>query len=276
MRCLPSSERDAEGWQDPQTNPVCARGRSPVMSFPTLCGGAVLAGWLSVDAADEASFNHWYAHEHLPDRVGVPGFLRGRRYAAVGSAPTSRLRFFTLYEVQEMGTFTSPCYLDRRRNPTEWTRRTDQLIRSVTRKEYRVTHSSGQGTGGFLATLRFEPERRGMNALRRWISQTLIPRMLEDPRVLSVHLCEAAADGRSPSGEKAPESWLLMVEASHEAALEAANIMAYSDFPADLRGAGGAVIAEHFRLLASLSSGDRFPHEQVGYQPPRSEPCSQQ
>ena len=48
-----------------------------------LLGSAVLAIWNDIAPGGDAEFNHWHTREHVPERVGVPGFLRGRRYLAV-------------------------------------------------------------------------------------------------------------------------------------------------------------------------------------------------
>ena len=41
-------------------------------------GKGAMAFWNDVTADGEADFNHWHVFEHIPERVGVPGFLRGR------------------------------------------------------------------------------------------------------------------------------------------------------------------------------------------------------
>jgi hypothetical protein len=49
--------------------------------FHGLLGEAVLAVWCDIDPEHDAEFNDWYTHQHLPERVGIPGFLRGRRWS---------------------------------------------------------------------------------------------------------------------------------------------------------------------------------------------------
>jgi len=48
-------------------------------------GKGAMVFWNDVIAEGEADFNHWHVFEHIPERVGVPGFLRGRRYVAVAA-----------------------------------------------------------------------------------------------------------------------------------------------------------------------------------------------
>jgi len=49
-----------------------------------------------------------------PERVGIPGFLRGRRYIAVRGAP----EFFTLYEATRTDVLAGPHYLERPQQST--------------------------------------------------------------------------------------------------------------------------------------------------------------
>ena len=48
-----------------------------------LWGNAVLAMWWEVSAEDRAELEHWHAHEHFPERLGLPGFRRASRWTAV-------------------------------------------------------------------------------------------------------------------------------------------------------------------------------------------------
>ena len=48
----------------------------------SLLGQAVVAIWNDVAPEGREQFYEWHNHEHMPERVGIPGFLRGRRYHA--------------------------------------------------------------------------------------------------------------------------------------------------------------------------------------------------
>ncbi|HST00307.1 MAG TPA: hypothetical protein VLJ84_01470, partial [Usitatibacter sp.] len=82
-----------------------------------LLGKAALL--LSFDIAPEAIEAHddWHTHEHLPERLSIPGFLRGTRWVAVRGGP----RYMVLYEVAELATLTSAAYSQRLDNPSAWT-----------------------------------------------------------------------------------------------------------------------------------------------------------
>jgi hypothetical protein len=63
-----------------------------------LAGEAVVAIWAGIDPEVRAQSYDWYINEHSPERVGVPGFRRGRR--GIAASPTTSPEFFTLYEAE--------------------------------------------------------------------------------------------------------------------------------------------------------------------------------
>ncbi|SAL06019.1 hypothetical protein AWB78_07832 [Caballeronia calidae] len=77
----------------------------------------ILAIWNDCTEGREAAYEHWYQHEHLPERLGIPGFRVGRRYEAIDA----RLRFLTAYEVDHLDVLGSKEYRQRLENPTEQT-----------------------------------------------------------------------------------------------------------------------------------------------------------
>ena len=53
----------------------------------SLAGTGVVAIWhdLLPEAKDE--FYEWHNREHMPERAGIPGFRRGRRFIALNAGP---------------------------------------------------------------------------------------------------------------------------------------------------------------------------------------------
>lgn len=78
----------------------------------------ILALWNNCAPGHEVEYEAWYQDEHLPERLAVPGILRGRRYEALAGAP----HYFTYYETVSPQVFVSRAYLDRVENPTPMTR----------------------------------------------------------------------------------------------------------------------------------------------------------
>ena len=64
-----------------------------------LLGQGVLAIWHTITPEGEPEYWRWHDREHIPERVGVPGFLRGRRYRSLERS----LDYLDLYEVEEPG-----------------------------------------------------------------------------------------------------------------------------------------------------------------------------
>jgi hypothetical protein len=155
----------------------------------SLLGSAVLAFWHDIAPGGDAEFNHWHTREHIPERVGVPGFLRGRRYTAVGDGP----RYFNLYETESLATLSGSAYVARLNDPTPWTRRVLPLFRNSKRTACRVVSSRGSGVGGSLATLELGPAPGRADALGAWLTATALPIAAERPGVVGVHLCEGDA-----------------------------------------------------------------------------------
>jgi hypothetical protein len=77
----------------------------------------ILALWKDCAPGREAELEHWFASEHLAERVGVPGFRRGRRFEAAAA----RRRYFTCYNTDAPEVLVSPAYRERLDNPTPLT-----------------------------------------------------------------------------------------------------------------------------------------------------------
>jgi len=118
---------------------------------------AFLAIWHDIDPAMEPEWHRWHTYEHMPERVGIPGFLAGRRYM---SADAPEHRCFTLYEGADLSVFNSPAYLERLNAPTEWTRKMAPAFRNFTRGACRRLASAGaeHGYAGSVLTVRLEPD----------------------------------------------------------------------------------------------------------------------
>ena len=54
-----------------------------------LLGKAVLAMWWDVSVQQRPEFEHWHAHEHFPERLGIPGFRRASRWTTSKAAKAS-------------------------------------------------------------------------------------------------------------------------------------------------------------------------------------------
>jgi hypothetical protein len=112
----------------------------------------ILAILNNVPPGREAEFEAWFQHEHLPERLAVPGFLLGRRYEAVTGEP----RYFNFYLTQSPDVLTSAAYLARVNAPTPLTRVVmseifKDMIRTVCRRDVRL----GTIRGAVAVVVRF-------------------------------------------------------------------------------------------------------------------------
>jgi hypothetical protein len=112
----------------------------------------ILAIFNNVASGREAEFEEWFQHEHLAERIAVPGFLIGRRHEAVSGQP----RYFNFYVTQSAAVLKSAAYLGRLDEPTPMTRMVmseifEDMIRTVCHRTFR--RGAMRGTG--VVTVRF-------------------------------------------------------------------------------------------------------------------------
>ena len=142
---------------------------------------------LSFDVVPEAIPEHddWHTHEHLPERLSIPGFLRGSRWIAVRGQP----RYLVLYEVADLGTLTSPAYLERLNNPSAWTAKMMPHYRGMRRGLCTVVGSFGLGMGHLAFAILFSADE----ARRSWLVKEALPPLPARRGIGSVHLLQGAA-----------------------------------------------------------------------------------
>ncbi|HEY9237551.1 MAG TPA: hypothetical protein VIP10_01820, partial [Burkholderiaceae bacterium] len=127
-----------------------------------LLGRAAVAMWWSIAPAHRSEFEDWHSHEHLPERLGIPGFLRGSRWASA----TGGDGFFVMYELAAYETLTSPGYFARLNAPTPWSQAMMPRHRDMVRSQCRVWESHGGGLAGAMLTVRLSPQPDRADALR--------------------------------------------------------------------------------------------------------------
>lgn len=153
-----------------------------------LLGSAAMLLSFDVDAEVVEEHDRWHTHEHLPDRLSIPGFRRGTRWVATEGHP----RYMVLYEVESLATLASPAYLARLNNPTPWTTRVMAHYRGMSRGLCSVLGSFGYGQGGAAALLRFSPAESQAAQLHRWLLEEVLPRLPQTSGLGSAHLLRGA------------------------------------------------------------------------------------
>lgn len=225
----------------------------------TLLGAGAMVFWHDL-VGDDDDYNHWHSFEHMAERVGIPGFHRGRRYRAHLGAP----EYFNMYETAGPETLTSPAYLERLNDPTPWTKASLGGFRNSNRTLCRIAASHGKGTGGYLLTVRLSPASGGDAALAAVLSETVLPDLARRALIVGAHLLRAdEAASRVETEEKAlrdrPDEvadWVVLVEAMGPAPLEALLEAELAEPALAGQGAASGRQGAIYRLLHILSSDE--------------------
>lgn len=184
----------------------------------SLLGKAAMV--LSFDVAPDAIDEHddWHTHEHLPERLSIPGFLRGTRWIAQQGQP----RYFVMYEVEELATLASAAYLERLNNPSPWTARMMTHYRGMTRGLCTITDSFGVGIGQAGLLIRFRSAGERETELHEWLLENELPPLPSTPGLASAHMLKAAlttqmtSEQRIRGSDAAVDSALLVTGYSAE------------------------------------------------------------
>lgn len=220
--------------------------------MPLLGSAAML---LSFDVTPESIPEHddWHSHEHLPERLSIPGFLRGTRWVAVRGVP----RYFVLYEVQALATLTSGAYLERLNKPSAWTSKMMLQYRGMRRGFCSLSGSVGFGIGHFARLIRFTPRADAPAPLRDWLLQSVLPALPAQPGLCCAHLLEGALTPAMTSeqrirGADAGVDWALVLTGYDEDAVAGADPSMLSRAVLERQGAIDVLDAV-YRVAHSLS-----------------------
>lgn len=179
----------------------------------------ILALWNDCDEAGEVEYERWYMAQHLPERIGVPGFRFGRRYLRL----EGDRKYFTFYETDTPDVLWSPEYMQRLGNPTDWTQQVMQDFRNTIRTACRKVSSRGTAMGGHAVTLRAVGATGPDAALEQELREDVLPELSEWDGVCHAHLW-IAAEEQTPAktaetdirGADGMLSWAVIVETTFE------------------------------------------------------------
>ncbi len=184
----------------------------------SLFGRGVVAIWHGLKDEGRHGFYEWHNTEHMPERAGIRGFLRGRRYH-------DRQRpgeLFTLYETLDTNVLTSQAYLDRLNAPTPWTVETIRTFTNLSRALAEVVFTRSTGDGAVVRVFKFNVADGDAVSLGDRLIQRLQAIALADG-VVGVHLCATKIDASAiPSAEKKgqvlaqPPAWTVLIEFAAE------------------------------------------------------------
>lgn len=213
--------------------------------------------WWDMAPALQAEFEDWHAHEHFPERLGLPGFLRASRWKSTETAEG----YFVLYELARYETLTSPAYRERLDNPTPWSVKMMPHHRGMVRSQTRVLESFGALLGGALRTIRLSPAPGREQALRSALGETLA-RLAREPAIAGCHLLQTATPAMAPTREQelrggdAAADWILLAAGFDPDALQAAAAVPLAAQRLQELGARPGTQAACFRLRQAAVAAD--------------------
>lgn len=220
-------------------------------------GQAAVAMWWNMAAEHREEFEHWHSHEHFPERMGIPGFLRGSRWASVDSAEG----FFVLYELENYDTLTSPGYRERLNNPTPWSTKMMPHHRDMVRSQCRLLHSSGGGIARHALTVRLSPAE-GCDAELLDYFSALAPAFVSQPGGVAFHVLrtetpQAAStkEQQIRGGKDKAADWIVVALAYEASALDALQRDAF-DEDIERHGARANALAGRYQLAYAASAND--------------------
>ena len=115
----------------------------------------ILAIFNDARAGREVELDAWFQGEHLIERLGVPGFVFGRRHRAISGS----CGFFNFYLVESPAVLTSKPYLERLDHPTPLTKKImSDVFLNMNRTICRRTVRRGQFRGAYAVTARFSDD----------------------------------------------------------------------------------------------------------------------
>ena len=200
-----------------------------------------MVNWSNVAAEHRPAYYRWHGEEHMIGRLTIPGYRRGRRFAAVAASRD----FLVLYEVADLAVVTGKDYLAKANNPSPLTRATTQYVKDSARALALVRLSLGIGQGGFVLTLRFDVQPGRESDLDRFVREQ-VREAASTTGVVGAHFCVAdmAASQMVPVERQgrptAIPAWMVLLEGIGVQTLETA---ADRGFTASLLGKHGAQAA---------------------------------
>jgi hypothetical protein len=179
-----------------------------------LAGTVAIAIWNDIANEKREQFFEWHPREHVPERLGIPGFVRGRRFRAVGEG----IEFLTLYELEAKDVITAESYKRRLATPTPWSLDVLPGFRNNLRGVCDVRINSGHVDGAFFLTRRFSPPPGAEAATQARIEEWTTA-LLQLSQVCGVELliCDQSMSSTNTALQRGrtitPPDWVLMVEA---------------------------------------------------------------
>lgn len=180
---------------------------------------AFLALWNNITSDQvQAEYESWHSFEHVPERVGLPGFLHATRYRSMAQP----LRYFTRYSLRSLEALQTPGYKDVFTNTTPWSTRMRLVLCDFYRLPCEMGGVHGTGSASRLATVQW---RSDVSTTLRTQLNDQLQRLVRDGKVIRVEWGYAPPTddywlpNSNTSLSGAGQDHVLMLEHLDEAAL---------------------------------------------------------
>jgi len=213
--------------------------------------------WWDVASERRAEFENWHSHEHFPERLSIPGFLRGSRWRSSAGGEG----FFVMYELDVYVTLTSPHYLARLNNPTPWSAKMMPHHRNMVRSQCLVVETYGGGTAQCIATTRLSPKADHADALRGRLASTLAD-LVTVPGITGCHLLQtqtprvAATLEQRIRGADQVADWILLISGYDAQTVSDIHSTRLSAAMLATMGAEPKPLTEFYSLSFAITSHD--------------------
>jgi hypothetical protein len=214
--------------------------------------------WWDLAPAMQREFEDWHTHEHFPERLGVPGFLRASRWTSAQGGEG----VFVLYELQGYPVLSSREYLARLNAPTPWSAKLMPHHRNMVRTQNHVLESRGAAIARLAMTIRMSPAPDRAGELRPGLA-SLIEEAASAPGISGVHLLRHQAPAIAQTMEQRMRGsadraadWALIVCAYEAGGLEALAGGVLSAESLQRLGASADQVRDTYALSSSATPPD--------------------
>ena len=181
-------------------------------------GHLVIYGEVSLEAEEEAALNQWWTHEHLPERLLIPGFLAAKRYKTIdhldgdevsdskGLDPGSPdcagyTNYLVWYETNKLDVLSSEAYTTKLNEPTQGTKKFMPVISSLNRTACRTVFvcaapqwttlkATGGAFEGKLLIHCYSTIRKDSRPSSELLDRKLYPLLIENQSILAITILE--------------------------------------------------------------------------------------
>ena len=223
-----------------------------------LLGTAALAMWWDIAPDIRADFEDWHTHEHLPERMAIPGFRRGTRWSSASGGEG----MFVMYEMDDHEVLSSPAYVARLNAPTPWSTRLMPHHRNMVRSQCRVLESRGGAVARHALTVRLSPTE-GSEAKLRAFFRSLIEELAARPGLTGAHLLRHQSPNMAATTEQKIRNeadqvadWVLVVCGYGLASLAKLPDLELSEGHLNERGADGQRVSGLYTVSCSATATD--------------------